>query len=363
MTLIPQADSPVLSISRGALQHNWRLLAGRAAPGDCAGVVKADGYGLGVTTVAEALEEAGCRFFFVAALSEALELRAGTAHPIAVFAGCTAETAPLFAQHRLLPVINSLPQLEAWRAQAAKTGYSACLLHVDTGMARLGLDGAETARLIENPALLHGLDVRYLMTHLACADEPEHPLNRLQAQAMQRLAAAFPHIPQSIANSSGLFSPLFASALARPGIALYGANPAPWAENPMQPVVRLEVPILQVRQIDRGTPVGYGASWVAGRPTVLATVPVGYADGYLRSLSNRGTMTLGEVTVPVAGRVSMDLVTLDVTDVPARHVHPGAMIEVFGETVTLDDAAKAAGTIPYELLTGLSRRYLRKVVP
>lgn len=359
--LTPQSDSPVLTISMGALRANYRLLREKAGMGACAGVVKANGYGLGVATVAEALEAEGCPMFFVATLSEALELRTTSTRPIAVFAGCTEATAPLFAEHGLLPVINSLHQLEIWRVHAAASGYSACLLHVDTGMRRLGLDDAETAILLANPALLSGLDVRYLMTHLACTDEPDHPLNAAQAAAMQRLKAAFPQIRQSIANSSGLFDARFASDLARPGMALYGPNPTPWAKNPMQPVVALHTPILQVRRIDSGMGVGYGSSWVANRPSAIATVPVGYADGYLRSLSNQGHMALGGVTVPVIGRVSMDLITLDVTDVPPHLTQPGAMVEVIGDTVTLDDVAQAAGTIPYEILTSLGRRYRREV--
>lgn len=361
MALTPQADSPVLTLSRGALMRNYRLLAERARPGACAGVVKANGYGLGIGFVAPALEEAGCPWFFVATLSEALELRGLTQKPLAVFAGCTETTAPLFAEHQFIPVLNSLGQLAIWREQAAASAYTSCILHVDTGMSRLGLDGRETTRLMENPHLLDGLDVRYIMTHIACADEPDHPLNREQAAAMQRLAGQFPHIPQSLANSSALFVDGFASALARPGMALYGANPTPWTNNPMTPVVTLTTPILQVRQIDTGTPVGYGASWIAKRPTVLATVPVGYADGYLRSLSNKGTMALGGVRTPVAGRVSMDLITIDITDVPSQLAYPGALVEVIGATITLDEVAQAAGTIPYEILTSLGRRYRREV--
>jgi alanine racemase len=229
------------------------------------------------------------------------------------------------------------------------------LLHLDTGMSRLGLDAGEAERLIQDPWPLAALDVRYVMTHLACADEPGHPLNATQAARFARLADRLPAARRSFANSSGIFlGPAFASDLARPGCALYGINPTPGQPNPMRQVVRLTAPILQIREIAAGDTVGYAASFTATRRSRIATVAAGYADGYLRTLSGRSRATLDGVEVPLVGRVSMDLVTFDVTDAP-----DGRDVTLIGDGITPDDLAAAAGTIGYEILTSLGARYRR----
>jgi alanine racemase len=226
-------------------------------------------------------------------------------------------------------------------------------------MARLGLDAVEQARLVADHTLLAGLDLLYIMTHLACADEPDHPLNAEQATRFDRACAALPRLPRSFANSSGLFLGAdYASDLARPGCALYGINPTPGLPNPLRQVLRLEAPVLQIREIPAGASVGYGASFMAARPSRIATIAVGYADGYLRSLSGQGGAAYRGLMLPLVGRVSMDLITLDVTDVPG--LVPGDAVTLIGGAApSPDDLAARAGTIGYEILTSLGARYRR----
>ena len=351
--------SAVLHIDLAAIVANWRALAARTAPGAVAGVVKANAYGLGAVPVARALHGAGCRHFFVAHLSEGMALRAGLgAGPmIAVLDGF----APGADENAgLVPVLNSLGDVLAHTAAGRSAGRAQpALLHLDTGMARLGLDAGEQARLAADHSLLDGLELLYVMSHLACADEPAHPLNAAQAARFARACAGLPRLPRSFANSSGLFLGAdYASDLARPGCALYGINPTPGAPNPMRQVVRLEAPILQIRDIPAGASVGYGASFVAARPSRIATIAVGYADGYLRCLSGQGVAAYRDMILAMVGRVSMDLITLDVTDAPG--IAPGDVLQLIGGTApSPDDLAARAGTIGYEILTSLGDRYRR----
>lgn len=344
-----------VTVDLAAVVANWRLLRDRHAPGAVAGVVKADGYGLGAGPVARALQAAGCDHFFVAHLSEGMALRQALGHGpmIAVLNGFPPGADENAA---LTPVLNSLGDATRHRGRPA-------ILHLDTGMARLGLDAREQARLAEDDALRKELRLLYVMTHLACADEPQHPLNALQAERFAAAAAPFPGVPRSFANSSGLFlGPGFASGLARPGCALYGINPQPGGPNPMRQVMRLDVPVLQVREIAQGDTVGYGATWRAPRPSRIATVAAGYADGYLRFLSGRASAALGDRPVPLVGRVSMDLITLDVTEFP--DVMQGTRITLIGGPgCSPDELAAASGTIGYEILTALGPRYAREYLP
>ena len=351
--------SAILHIDLAAIVENWRLLAARAAPGAVAGVVKANAYGLGADKVAPALRAAGCRHFFVAHLAEGIALREtlGSGPVIAVLNGFAPGAD---SDAALVPVLNSLGDVLAHAAAGRSAGQARrALLHLDTGMARLGLDAAEQARLVADHSLLAGLDLLYIMTHLACADAPDHPLNAEQAARFDRACSVLPKFKRSFANSSGLFLGAdYASDLARPGCALYGINPTPGLPNPLRQVLRLEAPVLQIREIPAGASVGYGASFMAARPSRIATIAVGYADGYLRSLSGQGGAAYRGLMLPLVGRVSMDLITLDVTDVPG--LVPGDAVTLIGGAApSPDDLAARAGTIGYEILTSLGARYRR----
>jgi alanine racemase len=264
----------------------------------------------------------------------------------------------------LTPVLNSLAQASAWAALAARLGRRLpAALQIDSGMARLGLPADELARLALDRRLLDGVDLALVMSHLACADDPAHPANEAQRARFEAARALLPDAPASLANSSGLFlGPAFRFGLARPGAALYGVNPTPGLPNPMRPVVRLQARVIQTRPVAAGEAVGYGWSWRAPAATRIATVSVGYADGWLRSLSNRGTAFLGDVALPFAGRVSMDSVTLDVGALPDGALPPGALVDLLGPAQDVDAVAAAAGTIGYEILTSLGARYARRYV-
>ena len=357
-----QFSGAVLTIDLDAIRANWRRLRDRLGATGCAAVVKADAYGLGVERVAPALADVGCRVFFVAHLDEGIQLRKLLpGAEIHVLNGLLPGSAGEFAAHGLIPVLNSLGNIDEWREFGRKDGDAPRAdLHIDTGMARLGLPPSEVQILRESPDRLEGVKLRYLMSHLACADEPDHKLNQQQLSGLRAAQAGLPALPVSFANSSGIFlGPDYHLDLARPGIALYGGNPAPGQPNPMEQVVRLQGKILQLRDVDTPQTVGYGASHrVAGRGRI-ATIAVGYADGYLRSLSNAGSGYLGDQRAPVVGRVSMDLITLDVTAIPRERCVPGAPVDLIGPHTPIDSVAAAAGTIGYEILTSLGSRYRR----
>src|SRR3954471_674598 len=352
----------VLEIDLGAIVANWRFLAEKAAPAQCAAVVKANGYGLGAAPVAQALAGAGCSLFFVATLDEGIALRCtlGRAAEIAILNGSLPGAAAEFAAVDLVPVLNEPGQIEEWRRLSEQRGGLSAILHVDTGMSRLGLSAREAAGLAENLSRCKAIRWRALMSHLACPDTPEHPLNETQRQRFAAARQRLPSAPASLAASSGIFlGPEYRYDLVRPGAALYGVNPQPGRPNPLRPVVRLSGKILQIREIDRGESVGYGAAHVMESPGRVATVAVGYADGWLRSLSHRGCGHIAGRRVPLLGRVSMDLASFDVSAVDPAHAHPGAMIELLGDTHGVDEVAAYAGTIGYEILTALGSRYHR----
>lgn len=355
----------ILTIDLAALRANWQSLRDRLKGAECAGVVKADAYGLGLEPVARALASAGCRVFFVAQLEEGIVLRAHLPQAeIHVLNGLLPGTAAEFAANRLIPVLNSLEAIDAWRAFChRRAGPLAADIHVDTGMSRLGLPPAEMEALAAEPTRLDGLAASYLISHLACADEPDHPMNRQQLAAFVAVRRRLPLTRASFTNSAGIFLGAdFHFDLARPGIALYGGNPVPERPNPMAQVVRLQGKILQLRDVDTPQTVGYGATRRIAGPTRIATVAVGYADGFLRSLGNAGCGFVGDIRAPVVGRVSMDLITLDVTSVPEAQCAPGCLVDLIGPKNDVDAVAAAAGTISYEILTDLSRRYYRRYV-
>jgi alanine racemase len=341
----------VLSVDLDAITGNWLMIKSRLVPGcRVAAVLKADGYGLGANPIAKALAKVGCTRFFVATLDEAISLRAAVAEAeIIVLNGVHSETVAMFRVHRLIPMLSSLDQLAVWRDAGP------CALQIDTGLSRLGVTLTEARALTPPSGLM------LISSHLACADEPDQPMNRRQLERFAATRQLFPGIEASLAASSGIFlGPQWHADWVRPGAALYGVNPTPGAPNPMAQVVRLEAKILQIREIDQGETVGYGATHRAGRKARLATIAVGYADGLMRCLSNRGHGFVGDNRVPLVGRISMDLTVFDVTNVPPSDLGPGAAIELIGAATTIDDLAEAAGTIGYEILTSLGPRLHRR---
>jgi len=340
----------LLEIDLDAIAHNWRLLDA-SHPGATAGVIKADAYGLGAAKVAPKLFAAGCRHFFVAHLEEAVAVRKLVPGALlGVLNGLRAGEAEKFAAQDITPVLGSLTELALWR-EASRPA----ILHLDTGMSRLGFTAAEMTALGTD-----GLPLDYVMTHLVSADEPGNPRSASQAAAFAAVAGHFPGVQRSLANSYGMFlGPGFHSDLARPGAALYGVNPTPGRRNPMRDVVRLTAPILQIRELSPGETVGYNATWTASRPSRIAVLGVGYADGYHRALSNAATARFDGAPVPLVGRVSMDLTTFDVTD---THAKAGDVLELLGPGHGADALALEAGTNGYEVLTALGRRYERRYI-
>lgn len=353
------STQPILTIDRAAIAANYRFFKNKVAPGcRVAGVLKADGYGLGMIDVLPAFEAENCPFYFVAALKEAINLRAHTAKPIAVLGGGFADEIDIFVQHNLIPVLNDVPMIEDWRAGASRLNRKLpVIVHFDTGMNRLGLNAADAEKLLADPHWRDGLDLKLIMSHFACADDLDHPLTQLQYEIFNALRQKIPDVPASLANSSGIMrNDTYHFDLVRPGMALYGLNPTPEIANPMRPVVNLQVPVLQVRAVKAGEPVGYSSTYTTPSDTTLATVALGYADGFLRSLSGKGILYFNGKPCPIRGRVSMDLTIVEIGELPVR---PGMLLEVLGPHQDADTLAAAAGTIGYEILTSLGARYRR----
>ena len=355
----------VLTIDLAALQANYRTLATRVMPGECAAVVKADAYGCGIEPVVAALTRTGCRTFFVAHLAEARRVRASAPEAaIYVLNGFSAGAGKGFAEAYARPVINSSVELAEWDHFVSTTGYSGgAALHIDTGMNRLGMTIEEAAAVAGRIRTeKHGLAL--VMSHLPCAEQPDNPINDQQIRQFREIRTMFRGVASSLANSAGIFlDPSTYCDMVRPGIALYGGNPTPGRRNPMRPVVDLKVRVLQVRNVARGATVGYGATWKAPRPSRIAVLAAGYADGIFRAaeLTERGTreVILNGKRCRIIGRVSMDLMTVDVTDFPEGTVRRDQMATLIGEGLDLDHAAASSGTIAYEMLTSLGRRFHR----
>ncbi len=356
--------SGYLTIDLSALGRNYERLATEVAPGRLAAVVKADAYGLGAARVAPKLHSLGCRHFFVAQFMEAVALRPLLAMDAAIYVlnGLLPGSEAACAGGGIVPVINSLDQWRAWALAARVAGRKLpAVLQFDTGMSRLGIPPEERSALAALVAEEPAIDIRFVMSHLACADEPESDRNAGQLAEMDRVAAEFPAIPVSFANSGGIFlGKPYHGALARAGVALYGGAPAAGGVNPMEPVVRLDVAVVQTRAVPADTAVGYGAAHVTAAPTRLATLGAGYADGLPRSLGGRGAVYCDGVRLPIVGRVSMDSIVVDISALPEGRLGLGSLVEVLGPSQTLEDLARDAGTISYEILTSLGRRYRRR---
>jgi alanine racemase len=341
-----------------------------AAPAECAAVVKADAYGLGMQEAAPALARAGCKTFFVATLAEAGALRALLPRAtIYVFAGLMPGTAELYRAHDLRPVLNSAEEIREWASFCSVQGEKLpCAVHIDSGMNRLGLSAAEVDQVAAGGDLWLALTLSLVMSHLACADEPEHPKSEAQRQTFDRLRARLPRALASLANSAGiLLGRDFAYDLVRPGVALYGGHPRRQGRNPFESVVQLKGRILQVRKVAAGETIGYGATRTLDQPSRVAVVSVGYADGFFRALSTRDgedgfVAYAGPHPAPILGRVSMDLITIDVSRVPEAVSGRGAWVELIGPNVPAQHMADHAGTIDYEVLTNLGRRALRRYI-
>ncbi len=358
----------LLHINLGAVAENYRFLKSRLGATRCGVAIKADAYGLGAAEVAPTLASEGCRTFFAATVDEGASLREvlpSSDIEIAVLGGILAGTEDSFVTHRLIPIVNDPGQIDLWRMHCRRVGRALdAMLHVDTGMNRLGLSPSDLDRVAAAPEVFDGANWRHVISHLACADEPENPANEAQLARFQTARARLPAMSASFANSGGIFlGPRFHFDLARPGVAIYGGNPLANAPNPMRPVVRLLGRILQIREVTPGMTVGYGGTHMVRSKGRIATVGAGYADGYLRSGSNQAHVYLGRNRLPVIGRVSMDAITVDVTSVPPDDARPGMFVELLGNQVTADDAGAAAGTISYEVLTSLGRRYHRVYEP
>src|ERR1700704_3897351 len=356
----------VLTVDLDAIVANWRKLEKTAVPAECAGVVKADAYGCGADQVARALANAGCKTFFVATLDEARVVRAAVPRAaIYTLDGFFQNTGESYAAIDCKPVIGDLNELAEWDVFCRRSGWTGgAAIHIDTGMNRLGLTVVEAQGIIPRiNAGDHGITL--VMSHLASAELLNNPLNARQLTTFREIASLFSGVPASLSNSSGVFlGSRFQFGLVRPGGALYGINPTPESDNPMQPVVELKARIVQVRNVERGETVGYGGTWTARRPTRIALVSAGYADGYFRAASANDGTRGAEVVVagkrcPIAGRVSMDLIAVDVTDLDKNAARRGHLVTLIGDGITVDELAHHFGTIGYEVLTSLGRRFAR----
>jgi alanine racemase len=357
----------ILTIDLEALKANWTVLAARAGKAECGAAVKGNAYGLGIAPVAQALWAAGCRSFFVARPKEGEELRALLPQAVIyVLDGLFAGQAEYYAKLDLRPALISIEEAREWSAFGRVYGRKLpCALHVDTGINRLGFAMVEFEALLAENFIFEGLNVSLLMSHLACADDPPHPLNGKQRDAFAEVRRRLPGVPASLANSSGIFlGDGFTHDLVRPGIAMYGGNPTPGWPNPMAAVAHLEGTVMQVRDVQPGDTVGYSATWQAKRPTRIAVLGAGYKDGVPRALSSKqdngpAQVFLGGRRCPIVGRISMDMMAIDITDLSPGAITRGARAEILGPNIPIDEAAGFAGTISYELLTRLGSRYAR----
>jgi alanine racemase len=365
----PYQHSGILTINLGALAANYKKLAAIAAPAKCAALVKANAYGIGIEQAVPTLLKTGCRTFFVAVLSEALRVRHMTSDAIIyVLNGLLPNTASIYADYNLRPVLGSKEEILEWQSFCIQSGFTgASALHVDTGMNRLGLRPEQALELHKNSAFI-GINFQLLMSHFISSEEKLNNLNNKQINDIINVKNQVKIDNVSISNSSGFFLPQMPFMnLVRAGYALYGGNPTPNLPNPMQNVVTLEAPIIMVRDVPANETVGYNAQWTAKTPRRIAVISAGYADGLSRQLTATDTKSGGYVWInhqlcPFAGRVSMDLITIDVSDVPQVEVERGTLVQLLGNKISIDDMAIWANTNGYEILTNLGQRYERKYI-
>ena len=363
----------LLTIDLAALADNYRFLASQSDKAACSAVIKADAYGTGLEQAATALSEAGCDTFFVALPREGERVRSLLPDAaIYVLNGLVGdlsdEALGYFCAHSLRPVLGSYEEIELWQAYCEKLALSMpCALHFDTGMNRMGLSVKAAHSLSERWAKTPpNFELTLIMSHLACADTPDHPQNREQLERFSAIRACFPSVPASFANSAGIFlGPDYHFDLLRPGIALYGGQAVNDKPNPMKVVATYESRILSTRKVPEGWSVSYGAQEVTKRDSRLATLCVGYADGYFRAAGSSDEAKGASVFIaghraPIIGRVTMDLIIIDVTDIPEALTKPGNLVEMFGPNISISDVAEIAGTIDYELLTSLGSRAYRR---
>jgi alanine racemase len=364
---VPLSSRAVLTVDLAALRANWARLNEASGRAECAGVIKADAYGLGIGPIAQALTNEGCNTFFVASVDEGRAAR--TVQPgavIYILDGLLPGAEAHYSGFDLRPVLSSLAQVRDWAAYSRARGRRLpAALHIETGMHRLAMPEYELRQLSAEPDMLGMFELTLVMSHLACADDPANPMNERQRERFNALRALLPAAPASLSNSGGTFlGREYHFDLVRPGIALYGGRAHEGRPNPMRTVVRLAARIMQVQDVPPGATIGYGATFKVQRQSRIATIACGYADGFLRALSvstgQAGPVGyIGDYPVPIVGRVSMDFITVDVTDVPEEMVRRGGWVEVMGQRVTVDDLTDQAGTIGYELLSRLGPRVHR----
>ena len=353
-----------LEINIDSIIHNYQLINNKVGNTECAAVLKADAYGMGASVVAKALDKVGCSTFFVATIDEGIELRAcfsKNENQIAVLSGLLEGSEDIFYSNKLTPVLNDTEQIKKWAIYNKQKKISApSILHIDTGMNRLGLTVSEFYDIIKKPTELKKLHVGWIMSHLACGDQPRDIMNEKQLSVFLNAKKEIPNVKASLANSAGVFlGKSYHLDMVRPGIALYGSGSGSIPSKPLKQVIKLYSRILQIRTLSAGASVGYGASYRVTEATRVATVGLGYADGYLRSLSNCSWVFFNGLRLPVIGRISMDYITIDITQIASEKIKTGDFIEIIGDKFTLDDLATVANTVPHELLTRLGTRHHR----
>ncbi|WP_017195908.1 alanine racemase [Bartonella birtlesii] len=352
----------IATIDVRAIVANYKTLTQYVAPAECSAVVKANAYGLGAHKIAPALYQAGCRIFFVAKIEEALQLKniLPSNITLALLNGLPHTAEEFVAQSGIIPVLNSWKEIENWQILCQKKHKKfPAIIQINTNMNRLGLDKKELEKLIKQPSIFENAEIKYLLSHLANGEDDTHSSNDIQLAVFRNLLAKLPICKVSFANSGGIFlGSDFHFDLVRPGIALYGVDPNGKHQTTLKPVLKLEAQVLQSRFVDAGIPVGYGESFITKRPSTLATISIGYADGWPRILSNKGSVYFNGHKLPIVGRVSMDSIIVDATDLDKKPQR-GDWIELIGPHQTLEKIATDANTIPNEILTSLGNRYKR----